>query len=301
MTQEEQYIDKLSNEFIETHKKPQEIETLAQLNNRESEDIKGYHGREILELLQNIDDAFEKKKKENPDIKETAKAKIDFKNNVLTISNTGTCFDKDGIKSICAGNLSTKDSDYLGNKGTGFRSVLNWANKICIYSGGFNVKFSQEIANTIFEEIKDEPQIKKNIEYQIKLNKTLYIPILSVPQNTKSIEKNGYDTIIKITIDEQKNKDDFSVEKQIEIFDFRTLLFLPNISEILFEIDEKKYQFKKENGSNSTSELQTFSLTNSNNPDIKETYYFDSTIVPKAVQWNNETKKRDIKIAIAIP
>ena len=291
LTEEQEYINKLSQEFIDTHIKEQEIETLAQQNNRESEDIKGYHGREILELLQNIDDAFERKLKENPNLTETAKAKVEYKNNVLTISNTGTCFDKDGIKSICAGNLSTKNSDYLGNKGTGFRSVLNWANKILIYSGGFNVEFSEKTANSKFKKIKGNSQIQKNIEYQKRLNKSLYIPILSAPQNIEPIEKNGFDTVIQITIDEQKNKDDFSVEKQIENFDFRTLLFLPNITEIYFETDNKPpYQYKKEKDDNSTYELEIFNLTNSNNPDIKEAYYFDSKTIAK--QYNGKMKQK---------
>lgn len=300
-TEEQEYINKLSKEFLITHTREQELETLAQLNNREIEDIKGYHGREILELLQNIDDAFEKKRKENPDLAETAKAKIEYKNNILTISNTGTSFDKNGIKSICAGNLSTKNSDYLGNKGTGFRSVLNWASKIFIYSGNFNIEFSEEIAKSKFEEIKENPQIIKNKEYQQQHGKSLYIPMLSVPRNVEPIDKNGFDTIIQITIDKNRNDDNFSVGKQIEEFDFKSLLFLPNIAEISFEIEDNTYSYKKEKDDNSTDELTIFNLTNSNNPGANEAYYFDSKTISKAVQWKNETEKRDIKIAIAIP
>lgn len=55
-----QYIDKLRREYIENHTRFQERDELIAENNIEKRDIKGYHGREILELLQNADDAYQK-------------------------------------------------------------------------------------------------------------------------------------------------------------------------------------------------------------------------------------------------
>ena len=59
-----EYIKKLVVEYKENHIKLQERELLVGENNIEKRDIKGYHGREILELLQNADDAYQKSIKE---------------------------------------------------------------------------------------------------------------------------------------------------------------------------------------------------------------------------------------------
>ena len=94
------YIDKIREEFIEKHVKQQETEELIFINNVESSNIKDYHGREILELLQNADDAYQKcLKSDNPPIDEL-NVSIIYKNGVLSISNTGTFFDRDGIIAI---------------------------------------------------------------------------------------------------------------------------------------------------------------------------------------------------------
>ena len=54
------YIEKLRTEYIENHKKAQERDELIGENAIEQRDVNGYHGREILELLQNADDAYQK-------------------------------------------------------------------------------------------------------------------------------------------------------------------------------------------------------------------------------------------------
>ena len=55
-----QYIETLLKEYITLHTTPQSRDLLLQENNIEKRDVKGYHGREILELLQNADDAYQK-------------------------------------------------------------------------------------------------------------------------------------------------------------------------------------------------------------------------------------------------
>ena len=48
------FVDKLRKEYIEKHTKEGELENLIVENNIESRDVKGYHGREILELTRKI-------------------------------------------------------------------------------------------------------------------------------------------------------------------------------------------------------------------------------------------------------
>ena len=56
LTECQDYIDKLREEYIETQVREQERDALKGEINIEQRDGKGYHGREILELLQNADD-----------------------------------------------------------------------------------------------------------------------------------------------------------------------------------------------------------------------------------------------------
>ena len=239
-SESQKYIETLCNEYIANHVREQERDELINENNIEKRDIKGYHGREILELLQNADDAYQKSIDEGnvPDC--DLEVMIAFKNKVLSISNTGTFFDKNGIKAIVQGNNSPKSGKYIGNKGTGFRSILNWADEIRIFSGEFNVKFSKEIANNIFEKIKFQKQIQKQL---LKYPK-LYIPILAVPQNIDFCHKRDM-TSIEVVVNPFKIQDDFGVLKQIENIDLRILLFLPNVSRITIETDDEKIIYER--------------------------------------------------------
>ena len=100
--------------------------------NRENEDKESYHGRELLELLQNADDEINDSEKSTVEIK--------LEKSVLTISNDGNPFSKEGIVSLMYSNVSSKreNNKVIGNKGTGFRSVLSWAKEIRIDSSDCN-------------------------------------------------------------------------------------------------------------------------------------------------------------------
>ena len=290
---EKQYIDKLRQEYINNHLCYQERDELIAENNIEKRDIKGYHGREILELLQNADDAFQKSidKGENPQCE--LKVTICYKGNVLTVTNTGTCFDEAGIKAIVQGNNSPKSGKYIGNKGTGFRSILNWAEKVRVFSGNYNVEFSKEIAEKILEENRDKPQIKK----QIEKNKNLYIPMLAVPVY---IENGRYNdtTTIEIVIDSTKVNDDFSVSRQIENIDLRILLFLPNISQIDIVTDDNCIIYKRNNNQGDAKSISLKKIVDGK-VEIEEEFYLFKKIIPNAIKEDEVLK--DIQLSIAVP
>ncbi len=100
----------------------------------EKEIIKSYNGRQLFELLQNIDDAKSKK----------ALIKIDTKNKLLFVANKGLPFSENGLKSLMMAHLSPKDKTFIGNKGLGFRSLFNWLGEIYIKSENLSVEFSKE-------------------------------------------------------------------------------------------------------------------------------------------------------------
>src|SRR5436190_12396166 len=100
-----------------------------------------YHGREILELLQNANDAA-------AEIGENAKVRIELSEAGLIVANTGERFQPEGVTSLMLAHLSPKPRNTLviGNKGLGFRAVLNWSNRPMILSGALRLGFAPEFA-----------------------------------------------------------------------------------------------------------------------------------------------------------
>lgn len=71
---------------------------------REQAVAKEYRGRELIELLQNAEDAAY----EDERTRGKGKVAITLRNNILTIENTGKPFDFDGIHSIMLADDSPK-------------------------------------------------------------------------------------------------------------------------------------------------------------------------------------------------
>lgn len=239
-------IDQLNSKFLDFAERNAEL--FVGYSNNEEADVKDYHSRELLELLQNADDAYQKSIELGKKPKDDLIVEIKYSGNTLTVSNTGTLFDEDGITAIMIGNYSNKGEKYIGNKGTGFRSVLNWANEVSIYSGDYNVRFSKEFANNIFNDIAKN---NKKIEEQKVKHPNLHMPMLSVAEYVErpeeySKKENINKTIIELIIDKEKQKDEHNVCKQINDMDMNILLFLPNITEIQIKTEDKAITYKRE-------------------------------------------------------
>lgn len=176
------------------------IRSIDRLNsdyNREQELMKQYRGRELLELLQNADDELtEELPKE---------VKISFVNNILSVSNYGTPFSKEGVLSLLYPNNSGKSNrkrKVIGNKGTGFRSILGWADKIQIDSNELHIEFSEEMSQ---EHLRD---IFNGNGIAIGTHKA---PTLAFPNWKKSNETTEYTTTISIKV-----KDDSIISQGIK-------------------------------------------------------------------------------------
>jgi hypothetical protein len=190
--------------------------------NREQETVKGYNGRQILELIQNCDDEGADK----------VLISLDRENRILTISNTGNSFSEKGYRSLFIPNLSSKTSKrkFIGNKGLGFRSIINWSNAVEIESNSICLKYSEEIKNKNFNAL-----VPKEIQERIKIEEKLApgvisMPFLSIPEIRK-VKASKYSTSIKIYYKEGFYK---RILKQIEQITPHTILFLKNIETIDF-------------------------------------------------------------------
>ena len=188
--------------------------------NREKETTSGYNGRQLLELIQNADDAKS----------DEILIKLNTKEQTLIIANKGkfcTSFDVDGVKSLLLANLSPKTSnDYIGNKGLGFRSIINWSDKITINSNDLDIAFSQSIAEQEFKKIgSDETKL----------------PILAIPKLTEN-PQNQWKTCITI-----KYKDDYlkDIKEQISQLKAEILLFLNHLKTINIDRDYEQKSIEK--------------------------------------------------------
>ena len=82
--------------------------------------------------------------------------KFTFKDNILEGGNTGTTFSDETIETLCLGRPSEKSSKKIGNKGTGFRSLLNDAEWIEIHSGNHSVRFSEIFTKKLLDKYCDK-------------------------------------------------------------------------------------------------------------------------------------------------
>ncbi len=185
--------------------------------NNELETIKEYNGRQILELLQNADDEYS----------DEVLIELNTLNHIFKISNRGTnCkpFSIKGIESLMIPNFSPKKSKKLiGNKGLGFRSIINWSNKVVINSQNIDIVFSKEIANNFYNSLNI-----KSTEDDIK-----DIAFLCAPRIIEK-DQNEWTTQIEIHYKENKTKD---IIKQLDTIQNEVLLFVNHINKLTIDID----------------------------------------------------------------
>lgn len=217
----EKYIQKL----IENTKKSYSNDYSFMLShyNQENETVKGYNGRQLLELLQNCDDEGSKE----------VLIKLDPIRKQISIHNTGSPFSEKGYRSLFIPNLSSKTEQkkYIGNKGLGFRSIINWSNAIEIQSNNISLRYSEDNRKDNFDvlfgvemqaKIRNEENLKENI---------IPLPFLTLPK-LSTIQQESYITSIIIDYKPAFLSD---IKKQIKAITPETILFLKNIETIQFE------------------------------------------------------------------
>lgn len=232
-------IDELRQIFINKYTTTQLQAELEKACSEEYELKRDYNGRQILELLQNVDDVYsETENAGNP----LASVKISYKHNILEVGNTGNPFSDEAIERLCLGRASQKSLDNIGNKGTGLRSLLNDAEWIEIHSGNYHIRFSENYAKSIFDKYKSNPIINKQC-LNWKKDYNLCFPTMNCPEEINPFETK-FNTLIRVKLKEENNSKDTSISKQLNLPFYKTLLFLPNISkiEVETELETKIYE-----------------------------------------------------------
>lgn len=188
-----------------------------------------YNGRQILELLQNADDEGTDK----------VLIELDTKNKTLSVSNNGNPFAIEGIASLMIANNSVKKGNkksFIGNKGLGFRSILNWTNSIEIITKEIILNFSPLIAQENFEKIVADKNLRdKLIDQEKPLQDFVPFAVLAIPKLTpNTVENFAWQTTIVLNYKEGAKKD---IIKQLEALKPEILIFLNNITNLTYSID----------------------------------------------------------------
>lgn len=206
---------------------------------RELELTKDYNGRQLLELIQNAYDA-------GSDI---CTIELNTLNKTLNVSNNGSAFSFQGLESLNVANVSTKiNKEFIGNKGLGFRSILNWVEEVTVQGRECSFMFSRNIANRFFKEVllKEEgikTAYNSNEKYR-NLKNDFPIATLVVPEYLEEKVPDNYTTKIKIKykLQFEENNIEEKIVEQMEELTEEILLFLPKFSQITLIKDNQAFK-----------------------------------------------------------
>ena len=196
-----------------------------------------YNGRQIFEMLQNMDDQMTEDGLQ--DIDRCSQIVLDKKKGSLLFQNKGTPFSSAGIISIMYPDVSPKRKGKLptiGNKGLGFRSLLNWKPKeIVIRSNETELVFSDQVASSYvakYQELKEA--LSRADEEQL--------PILSFPKITHW-ESHGTVWATEIELTEIAGYVD-EIQRELNNFDSELMLFLPHLRQVEILIIDENHESK---------------------------------------------------------
>lgn len=261
--------------------------------NNEKGNVEAYNGRQLLEMLQNADDAAETAKDK--------KVSIKLIENELIIANNGDPFNEDGFSSIIYSNVSPKtmQQNKIGQKGLGFRSILSWTDEVIIKSGGTKLAFSETIARTFLEGlISESDKVAKLIRRKSKSE--FPIATLRIPKLLNGIADSDHSFDTTITI---KLKENIISEVQLQILSLinrETLIFLNHIETIEIESPGRNIIYKKlyENESKTIVTVESTNLQdNTKDPKTWNIRRKNGTHKEKnyelAVAWNDDLNDKE--------
>ncbi len=216
--------------------------------NGEKTFITDYIGREILELLQNANDAAAK-------AGERGSVHFELLPAGLIAANTGAPFSQAGVASLRLPHTSPKPGEgpqMVGNKGLGFRAVLNWTRFPIILSADLAIVFSARVAKQKQADLVGmNEELASCIKRQQALSGNLVVPLLAFPgfsddgnltsyldneeQQTiysrcQELRKAGYDTVIGMPFDRPNAH--ATALSQIQVLRPEVLLFARNIEKL---------------------------------------------------------------------
>ena len=216
---------------------------------KEKSITRDYEGREILELLQNAADQARENDCEG-------KVVIELLPEGLVVANTGAAFSVGGVQSLETAHLSPKwrkRRHLIGNKGLGFRSILNWSYSPIILSGALNLSYCANFSSQVLSKLMENPELKHRVEEERGESDELIIPLLPFPgytesgcldpyiisdsallifEHCKTWRENGYDTVVGMPFDRPNSYK--AAKKQLNVLRPEVLLFVKHLHELRY-------------------------------------------------------------------
>ena len=209
-------VEKLHNSFLEEAKRSPIL--LSDLANMEKYISESYTGRSLIELLQNADDAGASKFEI-----------VEISSKVYGVANNGREFCENDLVSLCRSGTSTKKrkTNTIGYRGIGFKSVVNYAKAVHLYSGHIATTFSRQLTKNLLPEANTVPLIR--IPHKFCGN--------AYDNSINDLLRDRYSTVFIF-----ETEDDCLLD-EISMFDTSCMLFLRNIREIRFNLSAKKITY----------------------------------------------------------
>ncbi len=271
--------------------------------NRERGSARDYYGRELLELLQNADDAGAETTTPNQVL-------IDLADQTLCVANTGLPFSPAGVKSLMVSDNSPKllsTTRFIGYKGLGFRSVLGWASQIVILSGNLAIGFDENSAlQTARPLFRTSAAFEKRVEEAHARNGSYPVPILSFPywldpagrwsalaERAMSLIKKGSDTVVAFELKSPATIE--AVRSQLNSLGKELLIFSNCLERLEIESDLRNVVW------NATRDQAQVVVQSPGEDIVLWEVFKDSGPVPQ--QYIGEGQRRDMQyeVKVAIP
>lgn len=278
----------------------------------------GYQGREILEMLQNAGDAAEK-----AGIR--GRIRIELCRHGVLVANTGQGFDDGGVDSLQTANLSPKFLErrklgtLIGNKGLGFRAILNWTVTPLISSGSLRLAYLPDHSRAVLDELKKESlELSRMVEEEAAHGDSCILPNLAFPQfihdwdggnwagnpgikvvadRCGELRRSGFDTVIGMPF----SRDDAyeTAKEQLEELRPEILLFVNSLGEIDIHIDGEEQPRSWSKPDSASGEI-TEILENGKPLGVWRVFHWDDAI-PEDHRDTDDSDSSHYQISIAVP
>ncbi|WP_370018421.1 sacsin N-terminal ATP-binding-like domain-containing protein [Planotetraspora sp. GP83] len=201
-----------------------------------------YRGRSLLELLQNAHDAHAGDRHEGR--VHIVLDETEGEYGTLYVANGGTPFTWERVMAICKFAMSEKTvGDGIGNKGVGFRSVLELTTAPEIFSAqpgesaerplsGYRFRFAtpDDLLNLLGDEQLAAKAAAEMPPFQVPF------PISYLPEECAALAVDGYVTVIRLPLKSQNALDDATrLWTELATADVPVLLFLNRLERLALE------------------------------------------------------------------
>jgi len=302
----EQVLD-LAKSQIDNYQR--QSEELVSHFNREMSALDGYRGRQLLELLQNADDA-------GVDAESGCRLLLNLSRERLIVANTGKPFSKKGLTSLVISDCSPKQLDrnrFIGCKGLGFRSILTWTERPLISSGPYEVLFDRHRAiETVRQIAGAHPAVSETAQAFFESTGRWPVAVMRFPclpheddpwlDAARAHRAEGYDTVIILPLPTGARGDEIHKEMldQLSRLPTSSLLFCRHLTRVEIAGDlQKGWELLREehaDGHTTVMLQQDGTLA----PELWHVYRDVGRVSAEAAE-SSSGGRRDFEVAVAVP